>query len=293
MSVINKKNLIILFVITLVIVIAIVMLQSINDDSVQQIVSQNMATLQGSNRVETNNTKDNNTESNTTNIEKDEEITIYNSSNELNQIKGSGWNFHKLDIDGEYESDGTYYHYNGFTITRYQNTIINVVFNLDYKDEIVEGIHVGMELDEVEKILGKPTFENSDTNMIGYATQTLYICIYEDEIAVYPNEYYSNKKLEEMIYKYYNNEYVGTANDFTNYIRKNFEDFRFTTDENKNIILTAKSRGIVIKLEDTIKVELYKNYDNYNILKNNMLDNIEYKNQYMAEAIEIERKLEQ
>lgn len=264
------------------------MLQILKSDSEPLNIVRNLANLQGSNSVDKNDTK-NDDES----IKKDEEIAIYNSSSELVSVKNSGWDFQVLDLDEELiESDGTNYYYNGFSLTRYQNIIERIIFNEDYTEEIVEGIYVGMDLDEVEKVLGKPTFENSDNNMIGYVTQTLYMCIYEDEIAIYPNEYYSNRKLEEMISKYYNGEYVGTVNDFSNYIRKNFDDFKFTTDENKNIILISKNRGIIIRLEDNIKVELYKNYDNSNML-DNMLDNIEYKDIYMAEAMEIERKLEE
>ena len=131
------------------------MLQILKSDSEPLNIVRNLANLQGSNSVDKNDTK-NDDES----IKKDEEIAIYNSSSELVSVKNSGWDFQVLDLDEELiESDGTNYYYNGFSLTRYQNIIERIIFNEDYTEEIVEGIYVGMDLDEVEKVLGKPTLK--------------------------------------------------------------------------------------------------------------------------------------
>ncbi len=228
-------------------------------------------------------------------IEKDEEMTIYNSSEEIISLNTTGWYFQETNLKGEYTTDGLRYYYETFTIDREKNQIIRIIFNENYKTEIVSGIKVGMTLDEVEDVLGKPIFQNEENNMIGYKTQNLYLCIYEDEIAVYQNEYFSNVDLEEMILKYHNREYTGTRNEFSKYIRNTYNDFNFSVDEDNNICLTSLIRGIVIKLaenDNKIFVEYYKEYDNSNILTKNMSENVNIINQYLIEVMEVERNLE-
>lgn len=229
-----------------------------------------------------------------TQVEKDEEITIYNSSEELISLNNSDWKFQESKFKGEYETDGLKYYYEGFTVERDGNFVPRIIFNENYKNDIVAGITVGMDMDEVSDVLGKPVFENKDNNMNGYKTKNLYLCIYENEIAVYKNQYYTNATLEEMILKYHTKEYIGTRNDFSKYIRNTYSDFKFTADEEKNIYLTSLVRGCIIKISENneISVEYYKEYDNANILSTQMPDNVFVSDKYIIELMEIERNLE-
>lgn len=228
-------------------------------------------------------------------VKKDEEITIYNSSEEVISLNNTGWHFQETSLKGEYETDGLTYYYNAFTIERDKNLVTKIIFNENYKTDIVRGITVGMELDEVEDVLGKPVFKNNEYNMLGYKTQKLYLCIYEDEIAVYQNEYFTNEKLENMILKYKTREYTGTRNEFSKYIRNTYGDFNFSVDEEGNICLTSYLRGMVIKLAEEnngITVEYYKEYDSSNILTQKMSENVIVKDVYYVEVMEIERNSE-
>lgn len=291
MSTINKKNIIkvSLIVLFIILVVVLILLQSISENPDNFSQDSNIAILKGFSTV-----KDDNEKKEENVVDKEaEELTIYNSSNELINLNQSGWDFQNTNINGDYESDNINYYYQGFTLTREKNKIIRILFNEDYENEVISGIYVGMDFEDVKSILGEPKFENIENNMIGYVTQNLFVCIYEDEIAVYQNEYYYNKDLEEMILKYYNKTYSGNANEFSRYIRNNYEDFVFSSDEQRNIYLTSEIRGIVIKLDDNIKVYLYKNYDSTQLLEKNMLENIEISEQYMAELMENERILEQ
>lgn len=253
----------------------------------------NRAELQS---INTNNVEENEDDNSKNKINPDKEIQISDVIVLLSNLTNTGWNFQETSINGEYEVNGmNYYYKDGFTLTRVGNRVRYVVFNEVFEKEIVSGIYPGVDLKDAKEKLGKPTFKNEDINMIGYATQNLFLCIYENEIAVYQNKYYSNYDLEEMLVKYYTGEYLGTANDFSRYIRNTYDDFIFTSDEERNIYLTSEPRGIVIKLDDSIKLTLYKNYDNSSatLLEKNMLENIEYVDKYMVEVIESERKLEE
>ena len=285
----TKKGLIIVTIIILFVLLVIMLSLVKSLEEGKRIFEENIpkATLVSSN----NNKVQNNNINNDNNIV-DEEIQVSNVVFELSNLTNKGWDFREYIIDGEYEVEGYDYHYkDGFTLTRKGNKIQRIVFNYNYNKEIFTGIYPGMSIKDAQKVLGKPAFENKELDMIGYATQNFYLCIYNGEIAIYQNEYYGNQDLEEMIVKYYLGEIQATDNEFSKYIRNTYDDFEFSSDEEKNIYLTSETRGMVIKIDDTINLTLYKEYDktSSNLLDNNMFENIEYKDQYMIEVIENER----
>ena len=288
MSTINKRNilLICLILIFIVVVLLVMLLKLVQNEPELLKQTFSSAVLKGSSNTEEENdeTKESQNEQ-----KEEKELTIYNSSEELIELNSASWGYQKTNIKGEYEVDGNNYYYQGFTLVREKNMITKIIFNKDYNDEIVTGLYVGIDFDEVKSALGEPIFENTENNMLGYVTQNLFICVYEDEIVIYPNKYFYNRDLEKMIIKYYNNEYSGSANDFSKYVRNNYDDFSFSSDEQRNIYLTSTTRGIIITINDSISVELYKNYDNPEFLKQNMSENVQESEKYMVEVMEIER----
>ena len=294
MSTIDKKRLFIvvgcIFLIIVVVILSVLYLKNQYTETVPKFLG--TANLVSS-KIDTVEEDDEKEEAEPIVLEKDEEITIYNSSEELISLNASGWTFQDTSFDGEYETDGLIYYYEAFSVERDDDKIIRIIFNENYKTDIVSGIKVGMELDDVKEKLGKPIFE--DEEMIGYKTKNLYLCIYEDEIVAYQNQYYTNEKIEEMILKYVNQEYSGTRNDFSKYIRNNYSDFNFSVDEEENICLTSLVRGVVIKLgkfANDITVECYKEYDSANLILNQIPESIIETKEYLFKKMEDERNSE-
>ena len=283
----NRKLLKILFIALVVAVFAIIFLIifiSSREDELVPNMTYNVATF-----TTTNEEKSENDVSNNVQVESENTVKVLSKAIEIISLNNSNWNYLESSIGGNCELDGNDNIYETFTLTRNNNQVIRIIFNSKYENEVVSGIKVGMDFKEVKKVLGEPSFKNEEIDMIGYVTDTLFLCIYKDEIAVYPNEFYINKDLESTISKYYLNEYDGDKNDFLRYTQANFEDFEFRITEDYKIIVFSVIRGIKIVADDSISVTIYKNYDNSGNIIQDMEEQIEYSNQYFVEIIEEER----
>lgn len=282
----NRKLLKILLIALVVAVFGIIFLIifiSSKEDELVPNMAYNVATL-----TTTVNT-DENSVVNNVQVESENTVKVLSKAIEIISLNNSNWNYLESSIGGNCELDGNDNIYETFTLTRNNNHVIRIVFNSNYENEVVSGIKVGMDFKEVKKILGNPSFKNDEIDMIGYVTDTLFLCIYKDEIAVYPNEFYINKDLENTISQYYLNEYDGDKNDFLRYMQGNFEDFEFRITEDYKIIVFSVIRGIKIVADDSVNVTIYKNYDNSGNIIQDMEEQIEYSNQYFVEIIEEER----
>lgn len=282
----NRKLLKILLIALVVAVFGIIFLIifiSSKEDELVPNMAYNVATL-----TTTVNT-DENSVVNNVQVESENTVKVLSKAIEIISLNNSNWNYLESSIGGNCELDGNDNIYETFTLTRNNNHVIRIVFNSNYENEVVSGIKVGMDFKEVKKILGNPSFKNDEIDMIGYVTDTLFLCIYKDEIAVYPNEFYINKDLENTISQYYLNEYDGDKNDFLRYTQGNFEDFEFRITEDYKIIVFSVIRGIKIVADDSVNVTIYKNYDNSGNIIQDMEEQIEYSNQYFVEIIEEER----
>lgn len=291
MSTIDKdliKVMIIILSLILVLVIGLFVYLSINSGNTQTNNPNIIASLQSSSKQDENEEVENKIEI------KEENSKVVTQSLEVIRLTNSGWDLLDTMIDGEYEVQGNNHIYEKFTVTRNDSKITRIVFNTKYEDEIITGIKVGMSAKEVKKALGTPNFINDDLGMLGYKADNIYLCIYENEIAVYENKYCLNDDLSDSILEFYNGEYDGDKNDFFRYIQKNYSDFSFKMTEDAKIIMTSMLRGINIEVGDDIKVKLYKNYIEPENLINNMgEDSLEYINQNTVELIEVERKAEE
>lgn len=283
----NRKLLKILLIALVVAVFAIIFLIifiSSREDELVPNMTYNVATF-----TTTNEEKSENDVSNNVQVESENTVKVLSKAIEIISLNNSNWNYLESSIGGNCELDGNDNIYETFTLTRNNNHVIRIVFNSNYENEVVSGIKVGMDFKEVKKILGDPSFKNDEIDMIGYVTDTLFLCIYKDEIAVYPNEFYINKDLESTISQYYLNEYDGDKNDFLRYTQGNFEDFEFRITEDYKIIVFSVIRGIKIVADDSVNVTIYKNYDNSGNIIQDMEEQIEYSDQYFVEIIEEER----
>lgn len=282
----NRKILKILFIALFIAVFGIIFLIifiSSKENKLNPNIAYNIATFT------TNNKENENVVSNNVQVENEDTVKVISKAIEIVKLNNGKWNYLDSSIGGNCELDGNDNIYETFTLTRNNNQVIRIVFTSDYEDEIVSGIKVGMDFKEIKKILGNPNFKNDKIDMIGYITDTLFLCIYKDEIAVYPNKFYINKDLEDKISQYYLNEFDGNKNDFLRYTQNNFEDFEFRISDDYKITIFSVIRGIKIVVDDSIDVTIYKNYDSSGNIASDIEEKIEYSNQYFIEIIEEER----
>ena len=100
------------------------------------------------------------------------EIDIKTNSIKLKLLINNGWDRVKAKFSSGYiiDENGNYVHDDGFTLYCESTNVKNIIFNSKYEDEVIGGIKVGTSQKDIKNILGEPTFENKELNMIGYKT---------------------------------------------------------------------------------------------------------------------------
>lgn len=192
-----------------------------------------------------------------------EEIPITNfvlESTILNECLNRNW-----DADlyfGERDSIfDEYYIYQdeGLKVRTIKNQIYNIVFNANYKENVVNGLFPGIDLKNVQATLGIPSFISDDKKVIGYKGERLYIFFTEEEISVYRNldieidDFY--ELADEFIAE--NIDFLDFMNELT-YLWPDYSEYTYTAD---SVFLSYPSKGIEIKLnyDDISGILVYNN----------------------------------
>ena len=183
------------------------------------------------------------------------------NSKELENIISSNWNSSSVSIDSEMNKFNNYedYFYNGIKVRNIMSKVYNVVFTEKYHEDVINGIEVGKSLEEVEKILGKPTFKND--NIIGYKNDDLYVFFSKNEISIYRNETYETKEFSKLLSQYLNNEI--NLKSFMNELTYLWDDYSEYTYSSNNLKIVYPLRGLKIDMssyDDTLGIVLYENF---------------------------------
>lgn len=223
--------------------------------------------------------------------ENKEESLIHIESIILKQLNNNSWDRIKANFSAEYRKDnqGTYF-YDKYTLYCNITYVNNIVFNSNYKDSIIGGIKVGTPIKDIQKILGEPTFESKELEMIGYRTPEIYAFFYKDEISIYPNKNINNKDFERLLFLYANKQYPGNRTNFIVEINKNYPDFISKIEENY-IKLYSLNRQIEIKLYEDKDIEIIV-YDGYKFgpYMQDYLNIVKVEETNLIENKEVERK---
>ena len=190
-------------------------------------------------------------------------IKATRSSTELNMVLINAWSRHNLKIKEEPKDiDSEWIYYEGYKLNYTDININYIMFFKEYDSPIIDGIKVGDDFSKVKQTLGEPTYRNSN-KMIGYKTVEGYVFFYDDCVVLYPCSDYINVSLEELIVKYYNNEYDGYRTNFVMEILEEYKDFKSEIID-EGIKLYSPSRGIELYLYDDGTTDIVI-YDNYNL----------------------------
>lgn len=198
------------------------------------------------------------------------EIKYTINSNELKQIIEHNWNVNDSTLGSK---ESVFRNYNiyfdeGISVRKINGKIFNIVFNQNYKQEIINGITTSSNKQEIIEKLGSPQFEQNE--IIGYKTENAYIFFYKNEVSVYKNE--KNTNTLEFAKLVENYETEKDLIKFTTELKNVWPDYDLYTYDNNYVVLQYSLKGISIRYN-------YKN-DNgiymYTNFKGNITSTITY-----------------
>lgn len=148
----------------------------------------------------------------------------------------------------------------GIKYRKIGSSIYNVVFTDRYQGAVVNNITVGMSLSSIEEILGTPTFEDEDLEVIGYKGRDIYVFFTKKEISVYKNQSYKYKDFWNLVDDFLEDDDM-QFRDFINqltYIWKDYSEYNYGEDY---MFMAFPNRGVEIKLnyDDVSGIILYNN----------------------------------
>lgn len=159
----------------------------------------------------------------------------------------------------------------GIEYRKIGSSVYNILYTEKHNNTVVNGLTVGIDIDDVENYLGKPTFKDEELQLIGYKGKDIYVFFTEDEISVYKNIEYDYNEFWKLCDKFLNDEldFKSFMNELT-YLWGDYSEYTYDSDY---MFISYPNRGVDIKL----------NYEEISgiILYNNMSENLSTIKKYL------------
>lgn len=196
----------------------------------------------------------------TTNIEIKAKELQYTIENEWSRKKSENTYGNKIKSESNYDV-----YSNGIKVKTINSKIYNLIFMKEYKGNIFENITTGMDNASIISILGEPTYENTEADLlIGYKTEKFYVFFSNGQISIYPVESFDenkNKQFAEIISEYINN--TGIYKETLQKVTQLYPDYSEYIQNDDSIELKYPLKGFEIKMRNNEESGIYI-YSNYN-----------------------------
>lgn len=146
--------------------------------------------------------------------------------------------------------------------TRIINSKINnMIFTDKYMGTVINGITPGMAFANIKSILGNPTFEDKELEIIGYKGEHFYIFFNKNEISVYRTIQTDADEFFKLVDRFLNDEidFLEMMNELT-YMWPDYSDYDYTAEK---VFISYPQKGVDIKInyDDTTGIIIYNNFD--------------------------------
>ena len=196
----------------------------------------------------------------TTSIEIKAKELQYTIKNEWSRKKSENTYGNKIKSESNYDV-----YSNGIKVKTINSKIYNLIFMKEYKGNIFENITTGMDNASIISILGEPTYENTEADLlIGYKTEKFYVFFSNGQISIYPVENFDenkNKQFAEIISEYINNTSI--YKETLQKITQLYPDYSEYIQNDDSIELKYPLKGFEIKMGNNEESGIYI-YSNYN-----------------------------
>ena len=148
----------------------------------------------------------------------------------------------------------------GIEYRKIGSKIYNVIYTKKYNGPVVNGLTVGIDLEDVEDILGKAPFKDEKLNVLGYKGENLYAFFTEDEISIYRYIEYDNEEFFALCDSFLNDDldFKKFMNELT-YLWKDYSEYTYDSDY---MFISYPNRGVDVKLnhKEISGIVIYNNF---------------------------------
>ncbi len=167
---------------------------------------------------------------------------------ELNNLINKNWNKTAINTTNANEFNDYLYLDNGIAVRNVYKKVFNILFRSNYSSNVLNGIKSNTSLEDVVKILGKPTFGSIEENLIGYKGTDVYAFFTGREISIYRVEDYETDELIEILKKFQDD---GDVKKFVSSITDMWPDYEEYAYGEEFVNLIYSLRGIKIQFNIT------------------------------------------
>lgn len=194
----------------------------------------------------------------------DTNITKLNvQSNVLKKLISNNWREQEINLgtkESTFEQYDIYFD-EGIQVRKVNNKVFNIIFTEKYKENIVNNINTTTSKESIIKILGKPTYENEEYNLIGYKSNDIYFFYNkEKQISIYRVEKdYDSKEFAKIVDSYLEKK---DQSQLIKDLKKAYTDFDKYENNANGEILQYTLKGIMIRFKkgSSRGVHIFNNY---------------------------------
>lgn len=208
------------------------------------------------------------------------------SSPILQSCIDNNWNINVNFGTRESIFEGYYIYFEeGIKVKIIKDKIYNIVFDKNYKENVINSLFTGIDLETVENQLGKAQFKDEELGIIGYKGNNIYVFFTENEISVYRNPDIDTDDFFELADNFLaeNIDLKEFMNELT-YIWPDYNEYEYSAD---SIFISYPLKGIEIKLnyDDTSGILVYNNIKSNMSKIQNYLENTNFVSRLKIDSV--------
>lgn len=189
------------------------------------------------------------------------------TSQVLANIINNNWIYNNINLGTRESTVDNYeiYFDEGYKVRKLGSEIYNIVFTQNYNGQILSGITSTTSVENVENILGKPTYKDDNNGIIGYKCEYFYIFFTGDEILIYHPDKYDeedSQKFGELVTEL---NQTGEMNTFLNRLTDLYPNYasHYTYNNYVNIVYPLQGFEVTMGASSKNGITLYSNFQGY------------------------------
>ena len=207
------------------------------------------------------------------------------TSQVLANIINNNWTYNNINLGTRESTVDNYeiYFDEGYKVRKIGSEIYNIIFTQNYTSELIRGINTTSSVENVENILGNPTYEDDNTGIIGYKCEYFYIFFTGDEISIYHPDEYNETDSQRFGRLVTELNQTGDMNTFLNRLTNIYPNYAsyYTIDNYVNIIYPLQGFEVTMGASSNNGITIYSNFQG-NITDSITIDDLKQNKQMPA-----------